>query len=79
MPWVHTTKLTSLDACVCVYVWRHKADPMARFSDNWENDFRPQWELEKLKQGQVGVASDPRARAVRDHTNSTKPFIFAFN
>jgi ferredoxin len=50
-------------------------DPMARFSDNWEKDFRPQWELEKsqlammgqgqMGQGQVGVASDPKNRSCK--------------
>lgn len=34
---------------------------MARFSGNWEKEFRPQWELGKsdIGVGQVGVASDP--------------------
>lgn len=51
-------------------------DPMARFSGNWEKEFRPQWELEKsqlammgemgqLGQGQVGVGSDPKNRACK--------------
>ena len=41
-------------------------DPMARFSGDWEKEFRPQWELQKLKNGngQVGGASDPRVKAV---------------
>ena len=49
-------------------------DPMARFSGNWEKEFRPQWELEKSQlammgqgqgQGQVGGASDPRSRSCK--------------
>jgi ferredoxin len=36
-------------------------DPMARFTGNWEKEFRPQWELAKDKGvGQVGAASNPR-------------------
>lgn len=40
---------------------------MARFSGDWEKEFRPQWELKKLTAGagQVGGASDPKAKAVR--------------
>lgn len=37
-------------------------DPMARFTGNWEKEFRPQWELAKEKGvGQVGGASNPKA------------------
>jgi len=42
------------------------ADPMARFSGDWEKEFRPQWELgtKTMTQGvgQVGGASDPRSK-----------------
>ncbi len=38
---------------------------MARFSDNWEKDFRPLWELEKIKGDKIGSAMDPRSKAVR--------------
>ena len=34
---------------------------MARFSGNWEKEFRPQWELGNPSKGAVGAASDPRA------------------
>jgi len=39
---------------------------MARFSGDWEKDFRPQWELGNKVQGmgQVGGASDPKSRLV---------------
>jgi hypothetical protein len=41
---------------------------MARFSGDWEKEFRPQWELSKpevnLNVGQVGGASDPRRNKV---------------
>lgn len=43
-------------------------DPMARFSGDWEKEFRPQWELGVTKEkgvGQVGAASDPKSRLVR--------------
>jgi len=40
-------------------------DPMARFSGNWEKEFRPQWETAalnaKLGKGQVGGAFNPKA------------------
>jgi hypothetical protein len=36
---------------------------MARFGENWEKEFRPQWELNK-SQGQVGVAYDPSNKLV---------------
>lgn len=37
-------------------------DPMARFSGDWEKEFRPQWEISKLKEGQgrVGAMSNPK-------------------
>jgi hypothetical protein len=36
-------------------------DPMARFTGNWEKEFRPQWDLAKEKGvGQVGAASNPK-------------------
>lgn len=38
-------------------------DPMARFGDNWEADFRPSWSTTSASSGagQVGVGSNPRA------------------
>ena len=38
-------------------------NPMARFSGNWEKEFRPNWELSNGSTGQVGGASDPLAGA----------------
>jgi ferredoxin len=41
-------------------------DPMARFTGNWEKEFRPQWELAKEKGvGQVGAASNPRGSVAK--------------
>ena len=42
---------------------------MARFSGDWEKEFRPRWELAKLKEGngQVGPSSNPKYKTVR-HT-----------
>ena len=39
---------------------------MARFGDNWEKEFRPQWELEKAREGKgmVGASSDPKLKNV---------------
>jgi len=36
-------------------------DPMARFSGNWEKEFRPSWDMDKASAGagQVGGASNP--------------------
>lgn len=38
-------------------------NPMARFSGNWEKEFRPNWEVSTGFSGQVGGASDPLAGA----------------
>lgn len=37
---------------------------MARFSGDWEREFRPQWEIAKVG-GQVGGASNPKNKLVR--------------
>jgi hypothetical protein len=40
---------------------------MARFSGDWEKEFRPQWELTKAREGRglAGAASDPKTKTVR--------------
>ena len=39
---------------------------MARFSGDWEKEFRPQWEIAKLKEGKglVGAMSNPKMKIV---------------
>lgn len=39
---------------------------MARFSGDWEKEFRPQWELQKLLEGKglVGPSSNPKVKSV---------------
>jgi len=45
-----------------------QADPMARFSGDWEKEFRPQWELQKILEGKglVGPSSNPKIKSVKD-------------
>lgn len=38
-------------------------DPMARFGDNWENDFKPLWELSSVKDGKL-QSMDPKTKVV---------------
>eukprot|EP01039_Chlorochromonas_danica_P008759 gene8759-9658_t len=38
-------------------------DPMARFGDNWEIDFKPLWELEKMR-AESPIEQDPRKLSV---------------
>ena len=52
------------------------SDPMARFSDNWEKDFRPSWSSDAAVgaasrgQGQVGVGSDPLKKTCKQCAGS---------
>lgn len=51
------------------------SDPMARFADNWEKDFRPSWSSDAAVgasrgQGQVGVGSDPSSKTCKQCAGS---------
>eukprot|EP01035_Chromulina_nebulosa_P020410 gene20410-26487_t len=55
-------------------------DPMARFSGDWEKEFRPQWELAKSKPlglGQVGGASDPKSKSCNKCSGTSRVICYA--
>mmetsp|Transcript_9096 Transcript_9096/g.8131 ORF Transcript_9096/g.8131 Transcript_9096/m.8131 type:complete len:269 (+) Transcript_9096:32-838(+) len=55
-------------------------DPMARFSGDWEKEFRPQWELAKSKPlglGQVGGASDPKSKSCNKCSGTSRVVCYA--